>query len=85
MLSLLGFLWIFICCLIFLKLDVFCAKHLKDMVFEVASFRVCVLLVLVNFGFLKRIEFGSTLNIQDGYARWNTWKVLGFHGIDSIV
>jgi hypothetical protein len=85
MLSLLGFLQIFIHCFIFPKLYVFSAKHLKNVVLGLASFRVCILLVLVNLGFLRRIEFGSTLNIRGGYACGNTWKVLGIHGIDSIV
>jgi len=85
MLSLLGFLQIFIHCFIFLKLYVFCAKHLKNVVLGVASFKVCIILVLVKFGFLRRIEFGSTLNIRGGYAYGNTWKMLGIHGIDFIV
>jgi hypothetical protein len=54
-------------------------------VLGVESFRVCILLVLVNFGFLKRIEFGSTSNVGDGYACGNTLNMLGILGIDCVV
>jgi len=58
---------------------------LKDVVLGVESFNVCILLVLVNFGFLKRIEFRSTLNVGDGYACGSTSKMLGIHGIDCVM
>jgi hypothetical protein len=63
----------------------FCAKHLKDVVLGVESFKVCIILFLVNFGFLERIEFKSTLNVGNGYACGSTSNMLGIHGIDCVV